>query len=506
MRSRRRTRRIVIITMLALLLALLTVLYINYRATKQFSLSFSTASAQQQIPPTYLFSFSGPDSDRLSQPLGVIVAGQNVFVSDAKRGVIDEFNLDGTRIRTFGKGHLQIPLYFAVNPKDNNLYVSDRGTKQVEIFKQDGSYVGVFDPKLPKSQLPKFNTHGYQWEPVALAFAPDGSLYATEILNGHRLLIFGPDGAFKTSVGTAGFVNKATDSPELFQFPNSMKVFNNQVWIADSNNRRVKVYDLQGKFVRIVPTSGLPRGFSFLYPMRGESKSLPARFAIVDTLSHDVTIWSVKGDKLVTFGTNGVLEGQFSYPNDLSVDTRDRIYIADSMNSRIQVWGWPQNIQPIPMPSTPAQWAWCLLPLLLLPLLLLRRKRRFVVTPDFIRVLALADEIDLMPGARRLWIAHEDDMPEIEQITFGENDQRVVDVVTIQGEPHSESDAKALMDRLELSLDTAKIITLAKRGKVFLTEDAEMRRVAKLLEIDVLDHDEFAARFRAAKPPTSTEE
>ena len=67
--------------------------------------------------------------------------------------------------------------------------------------------MGVFDPKLPKNELPKFKLpKGVQWVPLTLTFGRDGTMYVTELLNGHRLLIFGPDGTFKRSVGTAAIV------------------------------------------------------------------------------------------------------------------------------------------------------------------------------------------------------------------------------------------------------------------------------------------------------------
>jgi hypothetical protein len=474
----------------------MTVLFINYRATKRFSLAFDSRTLATEVPPQYLYSFGGPDVDRLSRPLGVAVVGDRVFVTDSRRGVLDAFTLQGRRVGSWGKGKLQIPLYVAYNPKDRQLYVSDRGTRSVHKFSLDGGYTGVYDPKLPKNQLPTFDTHGVKWVPVGLAFAPDGTLYATETLNGHRLLIFGPDGTFRKSVGSVGQVAKATDNPEVLMFPNAVRVHGKEVWVADSNNRRMKVYSLDGKYLRLVATSGLPRGFDFLHRFRNEPADAPARFAVVDTLSHDVSIWdAAAGTKLLNFGSNGVLEGQFSYPNDLSVDKNNRMFIADNLNSRIQVWGWPQTLQPIPTPSTPAQWAWCLLPLLLLPLLLLFRKRTFMATPDFVRAMADADEIRTMPGGRRRWVTHEDDLALIEQMTFGEDEARVVDVVEFTGEPHSESDAHALQERLELDPELAKRMVVAKRSRVLCTEDLEMRRVARLLEVDVVNVAEFLDRF-----------
>ena len=248
--------------------------------------------------------------------------------------------------------------------------------------------------------MPKFDTKGDVWLPIAMDFAPDGTMYVVELLNGHRLLIFGPDGTFKKSVGSMGQAAKATDLPERFYFPNSVKVHKNEVWVVDSNNRRIQVFDLAGNYKRLVPVSGLPRGMAFLSPGSSVSTSSVDNLVVVDTLSHDGTIWNANGDKLVSFGERGVLEGQFSFPGDVSVGQQSVMFVTDTMNGRVQAWGWPQNVSPL-RKILPRQPAWCLalLPLLLVPLLF--RKKKFHATADFVEAMLAAGLVSQMPDRRR---------------------------------------------------------------------------------------------------------
>jgi hypothetical protein len=260
-----------------------------------------------------------------------------------------------------------------------------------------------------------------------------------------------------------------------------VKVHGNEVWVSDSNNRRLQVFDLSGKFLRIVVTSGLPRGFDFLPPRPGATKQTPDNLAIVDTLSHDATIWNVKGTKMVTFGGQGVLDGQFSYPNDLSVGPKSRMFVADTANGRVQVWGWPDQVAPIVLPAVPQNWGWCLTPLLLLPLLLLLRRKKFVVTPDFVYAVVAAEQVDMMTEGRRRWIVTQTAYDELKGIREGD-----VDFSELH-EPmeHSASDVEALRQRLELDQETAATLSIAERVKRLCTQDAEMRRLARVLEIEV---------------------
>jgi hypothetical protein len=519
--SAKRIRQIILIVLLLAAIAITAALFINWQfaRTTGLSLDFSGAGADQLPAPQFLYAFAGAGpGTALQKPTGVLVDGDKVLVTDAKRGTITVFRQDGTYVATWGAGKLRTPLYVAKNPLTGDYWVSDRGARTIHILSSTGVYKGVFDPKLPTAQLPKGDTKGVKWLPIALDFAPDGTLYVAEILNGHRLLIFKPDGGFLKSVGTAGMVNQLTQGAKFFQFPNSIKVHGPEVFIADSNNRRIQVFDRQGEFLKIIPTQGLPRGISFLYPggpggaaptsdaalpasgTAGSTNATatPGRLVTVDVLAHDVTVWDVAtGTKLVTFGERGVANGQFQYPNDVSVAPNNKIFIADGSNARVQVWGWPDALTPIPMPRTPLQWALCLSPLLLLPLLLLLRRKRFYATPDFIQSMLAAGLASIMPGGRRKWIVLQETYDMFSSVEV--DGIRFADLLEVT--EYSDSEARALQERLELTWPQAVDLATAKTAKVFCTENLDLRRLARMLEIDTVDREEYVRRFAKKTGP-----
>lgn len=490
----KRKRKIAILITLALLLALLAGYYLYYRDTRTLALDIAPIEGAMVAPPQYLFSFTGEAGDRMQRPVGVYVDERDVYVVDSGRRRVGVYNLDGDFQRSFGASETVTPLYVAKNPTDGKLYVTDRRKRTVHIYETSGEYAGEFDPKLPEDQLPTFDTKGVQWAPVAIAFAPDGTMYVTEILKGHRLLVFGPDGTFKRSVGTVGLVDEANESPNVFQFPNGIVVHKDQVYVADSNNRRVQVFDKNGEFKTIIVTEGLPRGLTFLEDFPGDDAETADRFVVVDTLAHDGTLWTDKGEKLLTFGQQGVLEGQFSYPTAASSSDRNKIYVTDTANGRVQVWGWPSQASTVPIPRAPQNWGWCLAPFALLPLLLLLRKKRFFVTPDFVYTMVEHDEVDLMPARRRRWFVTVSDYELLKDVRQGEVDMSQL----LHESEHSESDVRALMDKMEIPEDQAIVLSLAQRSKIFATEDHELRRLARTLEIDVVNREEFIERFTKA--------
>ena len=490
--TRAQKRKIVVIAVLVFLLALLGGYYAFYQATHQLSFNISpTASPNSIQPPQFLYSFSGSASLKLQRPIGVTVDGDRVYAVDSVGRRILVFDQAGDFKSSFGASQTVIPLNLARNPKNNELYVTDRRLRSIQRYDLNGKYLGDFNPHLPANELPKFKTGGVQWAPVALAFAPDGTMFVTEILNGHRFLIFSPDGTFEKSVGNAGTVLDAKTSPGVFEFPDGITYGKSLVYISDSNNGRVQVYDKNGNFKKIIATQGVPRGVALLNPFPGDKSTTPDRLVVIDTLSHDATIWSVSGDKIVTFGEQGLLDGQFSYPNGCSIGSNNKIFIADTSNGRIQVWGWPNQVSPVPIPTLPSNPALLALPLLLLPFLWFFRRKKFFATEDFIMALYNAEELDVLTHRRRRWYVTEADYERLKGISQGD----VALEKVLEARPYSESDVKDLVEKMEIDEPTAIVLSIAKRLPVFCTENTEYRRLAKVLEVDVVNRVEFLKRF-----------
>jgi len=494
--TKRRIRLLVVAAVLLLILVLLGGYYAFYKATKKLSFNLTAAGAEASLaPPEFLFAFSGAGSDRLQRPIGVEIVGQNVYVVDTIKHTVFVYNQNGDQTAKFGTAELVTPLYIAHNPKDGNLYVSDRRKRTVMKFTPEGQFLGEFKPNLPKAQLPKPIVDGITWAPIALDFAEDGTLYITEVLKGHRLLIFGPDGTFRRSIGDLGMVPDPTQDPEFFMFPNGVLVTDKEVYVSDSNNRRIQVFDLAGAYKRLFVTEGLPRGITALKPFPSDPTTSPVvRIPVVDTLAHFVTIWDgTDGKKFVSFGEQGTLDGQFAYPDDVALGDKNKLFVTDTSNGRVEVWGWPLEAAALPIIGAPTNLLWCCVPFLLLPLLLLNRKKRFFATADFVERMIVMEQADLMPARRRAWLTLEAEYELIKQMEY--NDINFAELFEVTA--FSESDARALAEKFELDEPTSEIMAASQRAHIFATEQADLRRMAKTLEIDVVDAPEFVKRFAA---------
>ena len=187
---------------------------------------------------------------------------------------------------------------------DGVLYVSDTGRGLVALYDQDGVRVGtlagvhhpigvaILETRVPapgkdlkkkkkrkrsRAKLKKYIDKTY----IYVADEADGSVKIFD------------DGEL---IGHLG------DGPVEFARPNGVAAINDLVYVVDSDEDRVAIYDKDGAF-------------------------------------------------LYQFGTTGAGDGQFDFPTDIAIDTyTEEIYVGDLRNKRVQVFdlhgNWLRTIYP----------------------------------------------------------------------------------------------------------------------------------------------------------------
>jgi len=274
--------------------------------------------------PSYFYSIYGP-----SQPIGVGVDPQRDRLYVTEEGgerQLKVFNLEGKLLASLSPPGtsplIRTPVYVAVDSKGRVL-VSDRRRHVIDMWSPEGEYLGLF--------LPTMN-----WSPLGLAFDRDDNLYITEVSQGvHRVIILDRNGVPKLEFGVEG------REPGQFSFPNKALPSDDgsTIYVSDSNNARVQVFDSRGQLQGVIGGGSgegalaIPRGLA----LDGD------KLLVVDTLDSDVHAYEARQGtfRLVfSFGQAGIADGQFNYPQDVVGDGKGRLYIADTRNSRVQVWGY----------------------------------------------------------------------------------------------------------------------------------------------------------------------
>ena len=323
--SKKRKAMIAALVAALLILALLFVWYLMNRKPLSELPGLSTTKL-----PHYDLSIYGA-----TKPLGVAVtpSGDRIYVTES----------DGTRlVRVYDRGGKQtgtlkpptstgpahLPMYVAINPTTQDVYVSDRATSAIYVYDAKGTYLRAFAPK---------GKIAGKFAPMGLAFGPDGSLYATDVggasTKNHKVVVFGPDASVVREISAQG----------TMAFPNGIVLDSRgNINVADSNNGRLLVFDKSGKMLSTISPGvgegdlGMPRGLAV---------DDAGRLFVVDTADHMVRLYSIDKSKVTptyigSFGDEGQLDGTFEYPNGIATDKRAHVYITDRENNRVQVWGY----------------------------------------------------------------------------------------------------------------------------------------------------------------------
>lgn len=321
----RRRRRLLLLLLLLMALVLLIGLAIWYLLFRQ-PIPIPSIPGQT-IMPGYVTSIYGA-----SRPMGVAVtaSGDRIFAGEtAGENTARLFDAQGSELGKLlpplSTGSDHVPVYVAISPLTGEVYVADRTAAAIYIYDGQGTYQRSMTPP----------TDVASWQPLGLAFDASGNLYVADVGElPHRVRVLDPTGQQIRALGLE----------DGLDFPNDVAVdANGYVYVADSNNGRLLIYDQGGAIVARVARGagegrlGLPRGLAI------DGKG---RVYVVDASGQNVLVYSQYEDGkntleyLASFGTQGVGDGQFSYPNDIAVDGRGRVYVADSMNNRVQLWSY----------------------------------------------------------------------------------------------------------------------------------------------------------------------
>ncbi len=262
--------------------------------------------------------------DGIARPLGVAVAPDGrVYVTEgAGARLIRAFDANGGEDTSFAPpdsaSRSWLPIYVAVSPA-GEVYVTDVGAQAIHVLARDGSFLRDVTP--PEDG----------WSPLGIGFAPDGRLLVTDVSPGrHRVLVFDGTGALVSQFGTEG------GGDGEFSFPNAVAVdHQGRIYVSDSNNRRVQVFNPDGRPVtRIGGSSGR------LAAPRGIAIDEGDRLYVVDTVGGVVQVFDVfdTPEPVFEFGGASGADGTTSYPNGLALGTRGMIYVTDREGDRVQVW------------------------------------------------------------------------------------------------------------------------------------------------------------------------
>jgi uncharacterized protein (TIGR03663 family) len=205
------------------------------------------------------------------------------------------------------RGQFNLPRGIATDPA-GNFYVADTANYRIQKFAPDGKFLAAMGNGKGSGdgQFNPINEGGVGTGVGGIAVDAQGNVYAADTWN-HRIQKFGPDGKFLAKWGA--FINlgdpAAAADPQRdakFYGPRGVAVGpDGNVYVTDTGNKRVLVFDPNGNFVSKIDSGMSPTRVAPDYPFNQP--------------------------------------GELNEPIGIAVDKQKNVYVADTNNQRIQKFG-----------------------------------------------------------------------------------------------------------------------------------------------------------------------
>jgi DNA-binding beta-propeller fold protein YncE len=263
----------------------------------------------------------GAGKGEFDSPIGIAVdPSGNILVADTNNGRIEKFSSTGAFLSIIGmkgSGHGQLgePNGIAFD-RAGNIYVAEVGSNhRVQKLAPDGTFIAEW-------KGPDLGFYG----PRRIAIGPDDSIYVVD--QGHtRIVKFSPDGHVLSSWGSKG------SGDGQFNDPTSVAVdsTSGKVYVADPINKRIQVFDQNGKFLTkwVVAEWAQPAGFEDL-----AIDSKAGRLYASSAHTNAVLIFDLNGTRIGTLTPKP--PDRFRGPSALALFNR-KLYVLNMYGNSVSV-------------------------------------------------------------------------------------------------------------------------------------------------------------------------
>ncbi len=262
---------------------------------------------------------------QLAQPYGMAVDSKGkLYVADTKVGAIFIFNTetrDVEMIKNKIDAHFDRIIGLAMDD-DDRLFVSDPGLRHVLVFDKNHKATDVITDGMV--------------EPSGLALDIQNRLLYVSDIKQDQILVYDADSfKLKRKMGTGGKEHTLT-TPGDFAKPSGVAVDKEgNLYVADTLNDRIEVFDADGQFIRSWGKNGDGPGY-FARP-KGVAIDADGHVWVADGMQDRVQVFTPEGQLLIAMGGHGLLPGQYQGLVSIASDNkRNRIYTSEIYPGRVQ--------------------------------------------------------------------------------------------------------------------------------------------------------------------------
>lgn len=258
------------------------------------SLVYLLGTGCKEVPKEWVFK----EEIRLNgiKPLGIIVEGEEMWLTDVDNNRMVKTDLGGNVLRSYPG--LMRPMHFAMT--GSKVYVTEFLGDTISILRDENRSPMRLDVEL---------------DGPAGIDVDDKTTAIIDFYN-HRLIL--------NNNGEITIIGKKGHADGEFNYPTDVELFDDQIFVADAYNNRVQVFDYAGKVLKVIGwredirvATGLAIG--------------PDRVYVTDFHGSRILIYDFEGVLLKVF------EDHLDKPTDIYVN-EDLMYVANYGGGSVTVF------------------------------------------------------------------------------------------------------------------------------------------------------------------------
>jgi DNA-binding beta-propeller fold protein YncE len=280
--------------------------------------------AQQEVLPKLDYKpvpdfLQLPSGWNLGETSGVAVGPKgNIYVFHRGAHPLLEFDSKGKFLRSLCEEGVFTFAHAVRIDRENNIWTVDVYGNMVFKINQEGRILMV----LGRKGQAGMNQNRFNY-PADVAVAPSGDFYVADGYRNSRVVKYNRDGKFLLEWGKKG------TGPGEFNVVHTI-VLDDQgrVYVGDRENRRVQIFDSNGKFLQQWTHVGSPWGLD-ITPDR-------KHILLADGYNNRILLLNLEGQIQGALGNFGHSASEFIHAHAIAAAANGDIYVAEAENWRIQ--------------------------------------------------------------------------------------------------------------------------------------------------------------------------
>ena len=179
--------------------------------------------------------------------------------------------------------------------------------------------------------------------PRSIAAGLDNDLYIADSRN-HRILHIAADGSLLNQWGTFADILKGAAPLGTFNEPWGVAVGpDGSVYVTDTWNHRIQKFTKDGNPIKSwgqygQPVAESPESASYLWGPRGIAVDANGKVFVADTGNKRIVVFDQDGNYVTEFGSGGFDPGKFDEPVGVAIAPSGTVYVTDTWNQRVQAF------------------------------------------------------------------------------------------------------------------------------------------------------------------------